>query len=174
VFKIAEPKNFGVWLETCGETYLFGNKPVGMLPKKILKTITTYDYFFNIARFPGEENWQTCCSLGMEPLLINSVQELKCLSNLTQNGTWKGNSNYWTAGTQKDCRGSWSWCGKEGTIMLKDNITWDKDQPDNKGGREDCIHLKLKKNNTTGSAQEFVLTDRNCKDKYVLACKVLL
>jgi hypothetical protein len=53
VFKIAEPKNFGVWLETCGETYLFGNKPVGMLPKKILKTITTYVYFFNIARFPG-------------------------------------------------------------------------------------------------------------------------
>jgi len=27
--KIAEPKNFGVWVETCGETYLIGNGVVG-------------------------------------------------------------------------------------------------------------------------------------------------
>jgi hypothetical protein len=110
----------------------------------------------------------------MEPLLIESVRELECLSNVTNNGnvTWTGNFNYWTAGTQKDCRGSWSWCGKEGARAFNDDVTWDKDQPDNKGGREDCIHLKLKKNNATGQPQQFVLTDRNCTDKYILACKV--
>jgi hypothetical protein len=27
--EIAEPKNFGVWVETCGETYLIGNGVVG-------------------------------------------------------------------------------------------------------------------------------------------------
>jgi hypothetical protein len=26
---IAELKNFGVWVETCGDTYLIGNKVVG-------------------------------------------------------------------------------------------------------------------------------------------------
>jgi len=108
----------------------------------------------------------------MEPLLIENAIELECLSNLTKNGTWKGNYNYWTGGTQRDCRGSWSWCGSSGAIVFNDNVTWDKNQPDNKGGREDCIHLKLKKNNATGKPQEFVLTDRNCTDKYVLACKV--
>jgi Lectin C-type domain len=107
----------------------------------------------------------------MEPLLIDSVRELKCLSDVTKNGTWNGNFNYWTGGTQKDCRGSWSWCGKDGARMFNDGVAWEKDQPDNKGGREDCIHLKLKKN-ATGQPQEFLLTDRNCTDKYVLACKV--
>jgi Lectin C-type domain len=109
----------------------------------------------------------------MEPLIIESTNELKCLSDVTKNGTWTGNFNYWTGGTQKDCRGSWSWCGKDGARMFNDDgVIWDKDQPDNKGGREDCIHLKLKKNNATGQPQEFVLTDRNCTDKYILGCKV--
>jgi hypothetical protein len=55
--------------------------------------------------------------------------------------------------------------------VFNDDVNWDKDQPDNKGGREDCIHLKLKKD-AKGLPQEFVLTDRNCTDKYILACKV--
>jgi Lectin C-type domain len=113
----------------------------------------------------------TCCSLGMEPLLIENGRELECLGNLTKKGTWTGNFNYWTAGTQKNCRGTWSWCGNGGAKVVNADVTWDKDQPDNKGGREDCIHLKLKKN-ATGHPQEFVLTDRNCTDKYIVACKV--
>jgi hypothetical protein len=119
-----------------------------------------------------EQNWKTCCNLGMEPLLLDNVKELKCLSNVTKNGTWTGNFNYWTGGTQKDCRESWSWCGRDGNRVFNDDVTWDKDQPDNKGGREDCIHLKLKKD-VSGQPQEFVLTDRNCTDKYILACKVM-
>jgi hypothetical protein len=107
----------------------------------------------------------------MEPLLIESTKELKCLSDVTKNGTWTGNFNYWTGGTQKDCRGSWTWCGRAGAMLFHDDVTWDKDQPDNKGGNEDCIHLKLKKD-TSGKPVEFVLTDRNCTDRYVLACKV--
>jgi hypothetical protein len=109
----------------------------------------------------------------MEPLLIENGRELECLSNLTMKGkgTWTGNFNYWTAGTQKNCRGTWSWCGNNGARVVSADVTWDKDQPDNKGGHEDCIHLKLKKN-STGHPQEFVLTDRNCTDKYILACKV--
>lgn len=110
----------------------------------------------------------------MEPLVIESVNELQCLSNVTKNGTWKGNLNYWTAGTQtqRDCRGSWSWCAKEGASPLNDDVTWEKGQPDNKGGREDCIHLKLTKNAAGNMTLDFVLTDRICTDKYVLACKV--
>jgi hypothetical protein len=108
----------------------------------------------------------------MEPLILDSVQELECLSNVTKNGTWTGNFNYWTAGTQRECRGIWSWCGRDGAQVLNENVTWEKDQPDNKGGREDCIHLKLKKN-STGQIDKFVLTDRNCTDKYILACKVI-
>jgi hypothetical protein len=118
-----------------------------------------------------EQNWKTCCSLGMEPLLLESLTELKCLTNVTKIGNWTGNFNYWTGGTQKDCGGSWSWCGRNGARMFSDDVTWDTNQPDNKGGNEDCIHLKLKKD-ASGLPQEFVLTDRNCSHKYILACKV--
>jgi hypothetical protein len=117
-----------------------------------------------------KQNMLTCCSLGMEPLFIENARELRCLSNLTKNGTWTGNFNYWTSGTQKDI-GNWTWCGKDGASVLSADVTWDKDQPDNKGGNEDCIHLKLKRN-ATGLIHEFVLTDRNCTDKYIMACKV--
>jgi hypothetical protein len=98
-----------------------------------------------IGQVTWEQNWKTCCSLGMEPLFLESLRELQCLTNVTKNGTWKGNYNYWTGGTQKDCSGSWSWCAREGTKVVSDDVTWDLNQPDNKGGNEDCIHLKLKK-----------------------------
>jgi hypothetical protein len=107
----------------------------------------------------------------MEPLVIENARELECLSKMTKNGTWNGNLNYWTAGTQRDCRGSWLWCGNDGASVVNADVPWDKDQPDNRGGREDCIHLKLKKD-ASGKLDMFVLTDRNCTDKYILACKV--
>jgi Lectin C-type domain len=117
-----------------------------------------------------KQNWLTCCSLGMEPLVIENRRELDCLSNVTKNGTWTGNFNYWTSGTKKNL-GNWSWCGKDGVNLLNANVTWDIGQPDNKGGNEDCIHLKLKKS-ASGDPDKFVLTDRNCTDKYILACRV--
>jgi hypothetical protein len=144
-------------------------KQAGLM--EIFKEFNCGDLKSGNQQMSWEQNRLTCCSLGMEPLLIDNARELECLSNLTIKGTWTGNFNYWTAGTQKDCRGTWSWCGKNGATVVNADVTWDKDQPDNKGGREDCIHLKLKRN-ATGHPQEFVLTDRNCTDKYILACKV--
>jgi len=49
---------------------------------------------------------------------------------------------------------------------ISDDIKWELGQPDNLGGRQDCGHLK----NIKGSG--LFLTDRNCTDKYILACKV--
>lgn len=107
----------------------------------------------------------------MEPLVIDSSSEQKCLSEFTKNGIWKGNYNYWTGGTQQDCRDSWSWCSKDGAKMFNDEVSWEKGQPDNNSSREDCIHLKLTKT-SKGLPDAFVLTDRKCSDKYVFACKV--
>jgi len=100
----------------------------------------------------------------MVALSLDSVQEQQCLSdlNLTLN------YNYWTGGTQQGCRGAWRWCGGvgEGVRGVDHLLKWDKGQPDNKGGREDCLHLK--KSNVSG----ILLTDRNCTDRYIFACKV--
>jgi hypothetical protein len=103
----------------------------------------------------------------MTPLTIDSAPEQRCLSTLAKGSNWTGNFNYWTGGTQQDCRGSWAWCGgAAGTRAVDDSIQWEEGQPDNLGGRQDCIHLK----NIKGSG--FFLTDRNCTNKYILACKV--
>lgn len=113
-----------------------------------------------------------CCSLGMAPLVIDTLEEQQCLSNLTKSN-WKGNYNYWTGATQQECRGSWSWCDPEGQKKFdpQNNSLWEAGQPDNKGKNEDCIHMKLVGAETPTSA--FYLTDRSCSDKYVFACKVL-
>jgi len=86
---------------------------------------------------------------------------------MTKMTNWTGNQNYWAGGTQKDCRDTWGWCGgMAGSRGISDSIMWDLGQPDNLGGRQDCIHLK----NVKGLGLR--LTDRNCTDKYILACKV--
>lgn len=59
-----------------------------------------------------------CCSLGMAPLVIDTLEEQQCLSNLTKSN-WKGNYNYWTGATQQECRGSWSWCDPEGQKKIR-------------------------------------------------------
>jgi len=120
----------------------------------------------------------------MKPLRIGSEKERVCLNNLTSGGiffnkysfrvnnynflgNWSYNYNYWTAGTQAGCPGQWSWCGLEGGTGLDDNLLWEKGQPDNKGGKEDCVHLRIY-SNSTGVR----LTDRNCTSKMIFACEV--
>jgi hypothetical protein len=52
-------------------------------------------------------------------------------------------------------------------LPLTDNLTWAFNQPDNKAGGDDCIQIRIMQN-ATGIA----LYDRNCSDKYVIACEV--
>jgi len=51
-------------------------------------------------------------------------------------------------------------------VPLLDDLTWAMSQPDNKAGEDDCLHMKLVDN--SGIA----ISDRNCSDKYVIACEV--
>jgi hypothetical protein len=74
--------------------------------------------------------------------------------------------NFWTGGTQKGCQGQWGWCGVGGAIS--DDIKWEKGQPDNKGGQEDCVHMRFVLN-ATGT----IITDRNCTNKFIFACEVI-
>jgi hypothetical protein len=107
----------------------------------------------------------------MTPLILETLEEQQCISNLTT-GVWRGNYNYWTGATQKGCVGGWSWCTPEGVKPFNTlgNLLWETGQPDNKGGNQDCIHLKYQA--LVGKPGNFVITDRNCSDKYIFACEV--
>ncbi|XP_059482987.1 C-type mannose receptor 2-like [Neocloeon triangulifer] len=106
-----------------------------------------------------------CSSLGMEPIVIESAEEQKCLTNLTATD-WKLNFNYWTGGTQRGCKGQWRWCGS-GPSTIKNEIAWAPGQPDNLKGNQSCIHMQIFTDTKIGLR----LTDRNCTDSYVFACQ---
>jgi hypothetical protein len=80
---------------------------------------------------------------------------------------WQYNFNYWTGGAQRDCKGQWTWCAGTEKIVFHQDLAWAYNQPDNKAGGDDCIHMKLLQNKTG-----IVLSDRNCSDKYIIACEV--
>jgi hypothetical protein len=80
---------------------------------------------------------------------------------------WTLNFNYWTAGTNKNFPSQWSWCGTKPIKGLSNDLKWESGQPDNKGGKEECLHLRIVLNKT-GT----IITDRNCSLKYIYACEV--
>jgi hypothetical protein len=70
---------------------------------------------------------------------------------------------------KNSCNSSFSWCLSATTETIKEisnSLDWDKNQPDNLGGNETCLHLKILK---TGGLK---LTDKNCASKFIVACKV--
>jgi hypothetical protein len=77
------------------------------------------------------------------------------------------NFNYWTGGTTKNLPSQWSWCGTDPIMGLSDDMKWETGQPDNKGGNEECLHLRFVINETGA-----IITDRNCSLKYIYACEV--
>jgi len=70
---------------------------------------------------------------------------------------------------KNSCNSSFSWCStpSEKIEQIAGNLAWDKLQPDNLGGNESCLHLKVLK---TGGLK---LTDKNCANKFIVACKVI-
>ncbi|CAB3370396.1 Hypothetical predicted protein [Cloeon dipterum] len=139
--------SYGLWLNIGKYTYLLGNKPM-----------------------PWLASYLQCCTLGMEGLNIDSKTEQLALTNYSLSfniSDWKANFNYWTSGTWKGApAGQWSWCEPSGPSIFAPGIVWERGQPDNNGGNESCVHFRFVLN-ATGT----VLTDRNCSNKFIFACK---
>ncbi|CAB3360421.1 Hypothetical predicted protein [Cloeon dipterum] len=141
--------SYGYWTDVGSYTYLFGTK------------LMTWD-----------GTWSQCCALGMRTLTIENAEEQAGLSNLTVllKDNWPINYNYWTSGTWKGApEGQWSWCESAGTSTLDQSLKWESGQPDNLGGSEQCIHFSFAMNSS-----QAVLTDRNCSNRYIYACKMPL
>ncbi|CAB3387272.1 Hypothetical predicted protein [Cloeon dipterum] len=137
---------YGFWIDIGNFTYLLGNQPMTWL-----------------------ESFLQCCALGMEPLNIENVAEQQGLTSITDvfKYNWPANFNYWTSATWMGSpAGQWSVCKPTGSAMFPSGLNWEKSQPDNLGGNESCVHFRFILN-ATGT----ILTDRNCTNHYVYACK---
>jgi len=79
---------------------------------------------------------------------------------------WTGNLNYWTGGKQ-GCKGLWGWCSGSEFKPFTANLSWGMNQPEVAKEKENCLHMRVSQNKSVN-----LLSDRECKYKYIFACKV--
>jgi len=85
--------------------------------------------------------------------------------------TWRLNYNYWTSSLKfnNSVDDTFRWCEKDNPEVSSTVVQWQKGQPDNLGGNQRCLHMRILTN-----VSQVVVSDRNCSDKYVLACEVFI
>ncbi|XP_065345884.1 uncharacterized protein LOC135943331 [Cloeon dipterum] len=142
--------SYGVWINIGSYTYLLGNKPMSWLA-----------------------SMQQCYALGMESLNIDNAAEQQLLTRFSagyNKTNWIANLNYWTSSTSKGSpEGQFSFCEPTGPTIFSQDLSWERGQPDNKNGNESCVHFRFVLN-ATGT----IMSDRNCANRYVYACKTQL
>jgi hypothetical protein len=73
-----DPSQYGKFQEVCGKTYLFGKTAVGCHDNSLeIRLIAVFQVTW-------KQNWMTCCSLGMMPIIFEDIAERNCLSTATQ------------------------------------------------------------------------------------------
>ncbi|XP_065342122.1 uncharacterized protein LOC135940920 [Cloeon dipterum] len=139
--RLKDPDKFGFWVTSCNQLFVFG------------KSLVTW-----------RENAIKCASIGMQPIEIENDAKYQCFKELAVN--WKYGSNYWTSGLRT--QGSkFSWCTKSGYSEMTGSVDlWAPGQPDNLNGSENCVHMSIKKENTS-----VYLTDKNCTKINVFSCQ---
>ena len=87
----------------------------------------------------------------------------------TSEEKWPYNMNYWTSGRRIHSNNTFHWClANETRQLASSGSMWAAQQPDNRNGSENCVHLEIPRNQNRTE-----LTDRDCNDTYVFACKVV-
>jgi hypothetical protein len=121
--------------------------------------------FYLTSKGNWKNNYDMCCSLGMQPIWFSGGDEMKCISDLIKTN-WTLNYNYWTGGAQQDCWGEWGFCQGTHAFAMSNDGTWLPGQPDNSSER--CLSLRIFKNGST-----IGLSDKRCLNKFVMACKAI-
>ncbi|KAH8305441.1 hypothetical protein KR018_005682, partial [Drosophila ironensis] len=110
-------------------------------------------YFFGRESLNWYEAYEKCKELDSELVTFETDQEFDLVAgHLVQN---KSRANYWTSGNDLAKTGSHRWFSSAQRI---NSLRWARNQPDNAGGREHCIHLGY----IYGDSTKFELNDRPC------------
>uniref|UniRef100_A0A6I8RJS3 C-type lectin domain-containing protein n=1 Tax=Xenopus tropicalis TaxID=8364 RepID=A0A6I8RJS3_XENTR len=88
-------------------------------------------YYFEATRMKWIEARSSCSKMNSDLVIINSEMEQEYLKSLT------ADDNYWI-GLQK-INDVWTWVDK--TIMEESSGFWHEGEPNNMGGKENCVAL---------------------------------
>ncbi len=77
----------------------------------------------------------------------------------TMKSTFPEGKIIWLAGNDIVNEGTWRWANNNDLVNI--NLAWGPGQPDNSGGKENCLHLH----------KYFLLNDNVCNLKYPFMCQ---
>ncbi|XP_059485547.1 uncharacterized protein LOC132202576 isoform X2 [Neocloeon triangulifer] len=140
---VIDPLSYGNWINSCNFTFLFGT---------------------NLGSW--QDNWNTCCQLGMSPFVLDQAQEFACFENLLKG--WQYNLNYWTDGSRLDSPTNPKWCSLKKFVG---NLTLEG-QNNASYVDKDCIGLQITK--TTNNITSYFSSSlgmRNCSARQMIACR---
>jgi hypothetical protein len=129
------------------------------------------------------EAWESCNSIGLSLLALDSFQKNRCFTNMTnsmvsvtyrkcmynihsiENAFRISDGDYWTSGTDAECPDNYFWCSKDSKFTAS-QIAWQTGHPSASEG--DCVHVQVK----NGSQNGTVLGTSNCNEKKLYVCEI--
>jgi len=127
ILKMTDPSQYGKYLEACGNTYLLGSKKVAKI------SVFTQIVFLRLLQVTWGENWKTCCSIGMHPVIFERLEEYTCVRETAKSKNLSlcvlifqfrcfcyadeiiDAERFWTGGYRHSLHKKCLWCSKENT-----------------------------------------------------------
>jgi len=138
--------------------------------------------------FCNQKTWlearETCCSIGLTLLSLDSDQKNKCFKRITTRKllcfvkriliyyfpclefSAFTDDEYWTSGSDSDCPSNYFWCSKEAQFV-KSQVFWKAKHPDPAIGN--CVHVQVAINDTK---QNLEMGTSSCADEKYFVCEV--
>lgn len=117
-------------------------------------------YVFKINKLNWHAAAQDCLSRGLQLATITSSAEQTDLEDVLK-GSNVGNNWLWTSGTDQGEEGNFFWMSTGKPIIYS---KWSRPQPDNAGGRENCVHIWM-------SNGVYTWNDWLCEKKLYYICE---
>ncbi|XP_043644774.1 C-type lectin 37Da [Drosophila teissieri] len=147
-----------------------GNAIDAILKADPFRKINDGYYFFGTESLNWYEAYEKCREFDSELVTFETDQEFDAVTDvLAANGS---RQNYWTSGNDLAKTGTHRWFTSGQRIST---FRWARNQPDNAGQKEHCIHLGY----IYGDSKKFELNDRPCSGdgnslfKYICEAPVL-
>ena len=128
------PANFNV------ERFILLEKTVEELQNTLSCLTNMMKYNYKVS--PTKLSWQAgrdyCLSIGRD-LALHGIKDFSNRVRIAKQ-TGQPNSNFWVGFNDKEVDGQW--IGVDGSVLPSSEIHWDRGQPNNSGGNEDCGDIR--------------------------------
>ncbi|XP_059489302.1 uncharacterized protein LOC132204680 [Neocloeon triangulifer] len=124
-------------------------------------TFNERTYLFSIAKKSWSDASKECCRIGMKLLSVDNDYEYNNLQMAIRSNNSIMAGNYWTSASDEGCEKSFGWCAVN--KLVRDAI-WATGQPDNAGGKENCLVVGVDKNKAE-------LQDEDCLKTFQYICE---